>query len=93
VPRLCRGLDLRGGRGERRVVPIGRCREHRAGVRNEERVDRRVGLIARGGRAGWVEEGDPGGWGEEQVGDRRIVGEVVPPITWTPSGWKKKDLR
>jgi hypothetical protein len=39
------------------------------------------------GRAGWVEEGDPGGRGEEQVGGQRIVGEVVPPVTWTPSGW------
>jgi len=60
VPRLCRGLDLRGGRGERRVVPVGRCGEHRAGARHEEPVGRRVRLIARGGRAGWVEEGDPG---------------------------------
>lgn len=78
VPRRCRGLDLRGGRDESRVVPIGRRGEHGAGASDEERVGRRVRLIARWGRAGGVEEGDPGGRREERVCAGRVVGEVIP---------------
>lgn len=78
-PRSC-GLDLRRCGGERRVIPRRGRGEHRPHASDEERIGRRVRLVARRGGAGGVEEGDPGGRGEEGVGGGGLVVEVVPLV-------------
>uniref|UniRef100_A0A0A9BYM3 Uncharacterized protein n=1 Tax=Arundo donax TaxID=35708 RepID=A0A0A9BYM3_ARUDO len=80
MPRRCRGLDLRGGCGERGVVPRGGRGKHRARARDKERARRRVQLIVGGGRAVGVEEGHPGGRGKERVGGGGVVIQAVPHV-------------